>query len=117
MERLTFEMLLITGVVLSILLGVYNTVMQARKYNREERQLRNQPTLTMEEKIRNHEVALAADKRRLDRLELDMKDTRDGQKYMVRGIQALLEHELHNGNANQMQSASDDLSKWLTSKI
>ena len=29
------------------------------------------------------------------------------------GVQALLEHELHNGNADEMQLASKEINTWL----
>ena len=32
---------------------------------------------------------------------------------MVFGLQTLLEHELHNGNADQMEKAANSLNKWL----
>ena len=62
------------------------------------------------------EHALATDKARLDAHEKELAELREGQKVLCGGVQALLEHELHNGNANQMQGASDDLSKWLINR-
>lgn len=56
---------------------------------------------------------LDADKRRLDRLDDEMAETKGAIKVLVTGVNALLEHELHNGNAQQMQDASDGMRSWL----
>ena len=59
---------------------------------------------------------LATDKARLDAHEKEIAELRDGQKVLCGGLQALLEHELHNGNANEMQEASKALNDWLLNK-
>lgn len=59
---------------------------------------------------------LATDKARLDAHEKEIAELREGQKVLCGGLQALLEHELHNGNADQMQKASDNLSEWLINR-
>lgn len=56
---------------------------------------------------------LAADKERLDHHENAIKDLQDGQNVLLSGLLALLDHELHNGNAAEMKQASDDIIKYL----
>jgi len=63
---------------------------------------------------------LAKDKARLDnhetaiqRLEQKQQSMTEGLNAIGAGVQALLEHELHNGNAEQMEQASDNINKYL----
>ena len=65
---------------------------------------------------RDVNTKLATDKARLDAHEKEIGELRDGQRVICGGVQALLDHELHNGNAQQMQSASDKLTEWLINK-
>lgn len=92
--------------VLLLLLGVYSSVMSAIKTMREENARKAQPVNDLTTLVRKHAEMLASDKRRIERLEADAQDMRNGQRATIKGIQALLDHELHNGNADQMQSAS-----------
>lgn len=69
------------------------------------------------------QTCLHADKKRLDAhdtrisdLETGLKDTQDGQRVTMQGVMALLEHELHNGNSEQMEQASREIRAYLLSK-
>lgn len=46
----------------------------------------------------------------------ELRDLHAGQTELCRGVQALLEHELHNGNNEEMQAASTSLGKWLRNR-
>ena len=66
------------------------------------------------------QTCLHNDKRRLDAhdgrlkaLEDGLQDTQDGQRVLMQGVMALLEHELHNGNSEQMEQASRDIQSHL----
>lgn len=66
---------------------------------------------------------LHADKKRLDAhdrqigdLESGLHDAQDGQRVLMQGVMALLEHALHNGNSGQMEKASRDIQAHLLSK-
>ncbi len=53
------------------------------------------------------------------KLEQDFKqlqDVRNGQRELCFGVQALLNHELHNGNADEMAHASENINKWLVGR-
>ena len=56
---------------------------------------------------------LAVDKERLDHHENAIKDLQDGNKALCAGILALLDHELHNGNSDEMQKARDGIMEYL----
>lgn len=69
------------------------------------------------------QTCLHNDKRRLDShdsriatLESGLQDTQDGQRVLMQGVMALLEHELHNGNSEQMEQASRDIRTHLLSR-
>ena len=54
--------------------------------------------------------------RRLGEHDKAIKDLHDGQSVLCRGVQALLDHALHNGNDDEMKSASDGIGKWLRTR-
>ena len=60
---------------------------------------------------------LATDKQRLDDHEKAIKDLQESQQVLCAGILALLDHELHNGNSEQMQEARDSIMHYLSGKI
>ncbi len=46
----------------------------------------------------------------------ELKDLHTGQTELCRGVQALLEHALHNGNEAEMSAASQSIGKWLRTR-
>lgn len=60
---------------------------------------------------------LETDKRRLDEHDEAIKKQQESSKVVMMGVLALLDHELHNGNADQMQQARDNIMIYLTEKI
>ena len=55
--------------------------------------------------------------RRQDEDEKAIKGLQEGQQALCSGIMALLDHELHNGNTEQMQNARDGIMSYLQGKI
>lgn len=103
-------------VIVLALMNLYNVFSTARKNAREEKKRREQPTATLEERVKAHDRMLDNDKRRLDEMERKQADMQRGQMANCRGVQALLEHELHNGNAEEMQDASHEIADWLRNR-
>lgn len=68
------------------------------------------PEKEMSEKLR-------ADKLKLDEHERDLAYLKKGQEVLCSGVVALLDHQLHNGNTDQMQDARDELQKYLSGLI
>ena len=60
---------------------------------------------------------LQNDKNRLDDHSQAIKELQKSTGVLCNGVLALLDHELHNGNAEQMQKARDDLMQYLSGKI
>ena len=94
----------------------YNTFCTARKNAREEKQRHEQPTKTIADMVAEQAKMLDNDKRRLDDHDEQLADMKKGIMVLCAGVQGLLEHELHNGNANEMESASKDISTWLCTR-
>lgn len=109
MNGITTEQLLTFVIVGSALLGVYNVVMTAINNHNNRIKSKNAPMDGLQETVKDHE-------QRLTYLEVQTTDIKKGQRALVYGVQALLEHELHNGNAEQMQTASDGLNNWLVDR-
>lgn len=75
------------------------------------------------EKSDDVQTCLQNDKSRLDdhdgrisALEKGLQKTQEGQRVTMEGVMALLEHELHNGNSQQMEDASRKIQAHLLSK-
>lgn len=60
---------------------------------------------------------LANDKDRLDGHDEAIRDLQESTQVLCNGILALLDHELHNGNTDQMQDARDDLMNYLSGRL
>lgn len=113
MENITADKLLLAlGVVLT-LLGAYNTIASARKNMRDEHTRQQAPTDALVSSVHEINRKLDTDKHRLDSHESRLSGLRDGLMVTCAGVQALLEHELHNGNATEMQAASKEIDIWL----
>lgn len=59
---------------------------------------------------------LDTDKRRLDEHEEQIAALKESNHLQSAALMALLDHELHNGNTDQMQKARDDIMHYLQSK-
>ena len=59
------------------------------------------------------QTCLANDKRRLDQHEKELDDLHQGVQHLCNGVVALLNHELHNGNSDEMSSAARSINDWL----
>lgn len=106
MEGLTPDQLLNTVVVILAVLAAIVAVDKAIDVFKKWKA----PEKDVAEKLR-------ADKAALDKHESDIAALKEGQKVLCTGIVALLDHELHNGNSEQMEKARAGLSEYLTDLI
>ena len=60
---------------------------------------------------------LANDKRRLDEHDRAIRNLQESANINLKGTLALLDHELHNGNSEQMQTAHDEIMSYLQSRL
>lgn len=105
MENITFDSLTTTVLVILALCGGINVVGATVKLIKDA----IKPQASVRTMLEN-------DKRRLDNHAKAIDALQEGQKMTCKGVQALLNHELHNGNANEMQEASSELNKWLINR-
>lgn len=113
MENITREAIAGFLIVALALINLYNLFSTARRNAREEKKRQEQPTATLEGKVADFAKKLDVDKRRLDDHDERLGDLRKGLMANCAGVQALIEHELHNGNTTEMQDASKGIDKWL----
>lgn len=106
-------------VVLACLLAICAVIAAVGKAVEVVRSLRK-PKQDRDSDVR---VCLHNDKHRLDdhearlkQLEDGLTDEQEGQRALMQGVMALLDHELHNGNADQMEHARDGINNYLISK-
>lgn len=100
------QQLFVFAVVAVVLLGIYNLIANAIKNHNSLKRERENPVVDLQKKYEQIDG-------RVRTLENKSNDLSEGQKAIVTGVNALLEHELHNGNTEQMQAASDGLINYL----
>lgn len=78
----------------------------------------------LEPRFKDIETKLNNDKNRLDNHETainnlngSIETIKDGMQVSCDALTAILDHELHNGNADQMQKARDDLQSYTNGLI
>lgn len=83
---------------------------------RKERERAKEPFLRIDASINELKNKVSVLERRVDAHDNEVQDLHTGQSALCRGVQALLEHELHNGNDEEMRAASDSIGKWLRTR-
>ena len=63
------------------------------------------------------EKKLANDKKRLDEHDEAINDLRESNQVICSALLAILDHELHNGNGDQMRKARDEMMAYLSKHI
>lgn len=75
------------------------------------------PTTDMKQKLEEHERYLSSDKARIERLEHDLREINakntEAQAVLMKAVLALLNHQLHDGNADEMINAQKALMDYL----
>ena len=126
--------LMITLLVLLALANVWNVAYTALTNARKEKERSEEPLRDLENKLRDTQSSIKdlesrfgemcrEVNRRVDDLERgvgahsdEIADLHAGQSALCRGVQALLEHALHNGNDEEMRDASNSIGKWLRTR-
>lgn len=104
---LTFLLVLVTLATLFILF--VNVVDSARKLKKPQENKENSLVSHQEECERR----FSRDFRMLDEHSKRIENVEETTRVLCAGIHALLEHELHNGNSDEMRRASEALFKHL----
>jgi len=106
LKTLSFEQLLGAGVVLLILIFIYNAAMTAWKNYQEEKRRRKQPVTSLEKMVQQHEERLKRDYDRLNELE-------SGNRIMMRAMMAMLSHEINGNSDDKLRFSYDEIQQFL----
>lgn len=67
-----------------------------------------------ERRSNEHDKALERIENTLESVDANIKDMHEGFTYLARGTIATLNHQQHNGNAEELEEAAKELNKYLT---
>ena len=69
-----------------------------------------------EKRFENDAKRFERGEERMGRIEADLDDFHQGQYHTCMCLKALLNHELHNGNSEEMIEAANNMDKWLVKR-
>lgn len=113
MDEMTWRMFITAVAVIVLVIELYNKYSTARKNAREQKEQREKPISAIEDRMTMAERRISTlESRQVDNIK-QIADVKEGQMALCAGVKALLEHELHNGNTDEMESCSKRLDAWL----
>lgn len=115
-EDVTFQQIIGLLAVVLVLLGAYNIIMTAIKNRREEKRLRESPVTQLRERVDRHDELLAKDKNRLDAMESRMQDMGEQSTIMLRGVRALLSHEINGNSSDKLKASASEIDDYLINR-
>lgn len=98
------------------MLGAYNALSTAIKNRREQKQIANSPITKLQERVDRHDELLAKDKDRLDRHDEQISLMGQESKIMLRGVRALLSHEINGNSLDKLQKSMSEIDDYLISR-
>ncbi len=113
MENLTPDQLQTTVYVILALFGSLITVDKVLDIFKKWRAPAKNAAEDVEKKFSNDKHRLDDHERELEQQKRDIESLKESSRVTSAGVMALLDHELHNGNADQMQGARDDIMAYL----
>ena len=109
MENITFAQLVGLAALVLVLVGAYNTVMNAVKTYREEKKRKDQPVNSLESKVNEHDERLKRDHERLNELE-------EANRIQMRALMAMLHHEIDGNSVDGLKKAYAEIQQYLIDK-
>ena len=109
MENITFAQLAGLAALVLVLVGAYNTVMNAVKTYREEKKRKDQPVNSLESKVNAHEEKLKKNHERLNELE-------EANRIQMRALMAMLHHEIDGNSVDGLKKSYDEIQQYLIDK-
>lgn len=113
LAEITFQQLVGAVAVILVLLGAYKTIMDTIKIHREEKRLRDSPVVKLQERVDRHDELLQKDKDRLDAMENRMQDMGEQSTIMLRGVRALLSHEINGNSTDKLEKSMSEIDDYL----
>lgn len=91
----------------------YNTIATARKNRREEKKERENPINQLIAHVNKHDESLENDKRRMDEFETRMGKLDIQSTIMLRGVRALLSHEVNGNSVDKLNASLQEIDNYL----
>ena len=115
-ETITFGQVMLALGLLVLVLITYTQIMGAVKAWRDERKRKAAPVEEVAEQVRANAEKLEEHAQMLDndKKHLDAIDTQ--QRIMMRGIMAMLSHELNGNSVDKLQASMTEINDWLLMK-
>lgn len=110
---LTFGQLLGAGVVILLIIGIYNTVMTAIKNWIDSKRRHNAPVDELKMRVDAHDKMLDNDKRRFENMEERISSMREESSMTLRGVRALLSHEINGNSIEKLQESYNSIDDYL----
>ena len=99
-----------------VLVGAYNVIMSAVKTRREEKKLRDSPVTQLTERVDRHDELLKKDKDRIDAMQDRITDMGRQNTIMLRGVRALLSHEVNGNSTDKLKSSMTEIDDYLINR-
>ena len=106
MSDITFGQLAGLAALVLVLVGAYNTIMNAVKNYREEKSRKDKPVSSLEAKVNDHEERLGRDDRRINDLE-------ESNRIIMRALMAMLSHEINGNSDEKLRASYDEIQQFL----
>ena len=106
MSDITFGQLAGLAALVLVLVGAYNTIMNAVKNYREEKSRKDKPVSSLETKVNDHEERLGRDDRRINDLE-------ESNRIIMRALMAMLSHEINGNSDEKLRASYDEIQQFL----
>ena len=116
MEKISFPELLTAAVVLLVFIGAYNTIFSAIKNRREQKKWADEPITALTSRVEEQERRLESNVSRIEALEGELKDVSEQSRITMRGIKALLSHEINGNSDDKLRSSLDEIETYLINR-
>ena len=116
LQDITFAQIMEICAVVLVLVGAYNAIMTAVKNHREETKVKNSPVTQLKERVDRHDELLQKDKDRLDEMEGRIADMNQQSTIMLRGVRALLSHEINGNSTEKLQNSMTEIDDYLIAR-
>ena len=115
MDLQSIQLMELLGSILVICTAL-NTVLSFRNNSKKFIDEKNEPFARLEARVTEVERKLELDYKRFEEHEQVIQALKDGQVVTCKGMLAILNHSLHNGNEAEMESALSEMNAWLIKK-
>ena len=109
MGELTYQQFMTAIVVILGIMTGYNTFCTARSNRRKERERMNSPVVALQDIAKDHE-------KRIEVLEKQSLRHTDESKLILRGLVALLHHEVDGNNTAGLKASQEEITDYLLDK-